>query len=99
MSVGHIQNSVKDVIAYLTENPQNALSNDAPITAVMEDGLCCRATGACGKTIVTDMPKAIGDGTVTKLAVTRSPCNVRRYQNSVECSSVRRGAGHSRSHD
>ncbi|MEH6528180.1 MAG: OsmC family protein [Sneathiella sp.] len=44
MSVEHIQNSVKDVIAYLQENPKDALSNDAPITAVMENGLRCRAT-------------------------------------------------------
>ena len=45
MSVEHIQNSVKDVIAYLKENPKDALSNDPPITAVMESGLRCRATG------------------------------------------------------
>ncbi|MFT5897279.1 MAG: putative OsmC-like protein [bacterium] len=62
MSVEHIQNSVKDVIAYLTENPKDALSTAAPITAVMEDGLRCRATGVGGETIVTDMPKAIGGG-------------------------------------
>ncbi len=60
MSVEHIQNSVKDVIAYLNENPKDALSNDPPITAVMEDGLRCRATGVDGETIVTDMPEAIG---------------------------------------
>ncbi len=62
MSVEHIQNSVKDVIAYLTENPQDARSTSAPITAVMEDGLRCRATGAEGETVVTDMPKAVGGG-------------------------------------
>nr|WP_306265629.1 OsmC family protein [Pararhizobium sp. IMCC3301] len=62
MSVEHIQNSVKDVIAYLNENPQDALSNDPPITAVMEDGLRCRATDEDGNTIVTDMPQAIGGG-------------------------------------
>ncbi len=60
MSVEHIQNSVKDVIAYLKENPKDALSNDPPITAVMENGLRCRATGEGGETIVTDMPEAIG---------------------------------------
>jgi uncharacterized OsmC-like protein len=62
MSVEHIQNSVNDVIAYLTENPQDAKSTSAPITAVMEDGLRCRATGADGASVVTDMPKAIGGG-------------------------------------
>ena len=62
MSVEHIQNSVKDVIAYLNENPKDALSNDPPITAVMESGLRCRATGEDGESIVTDMPEAIGGG-------------------------------------
>ncbi len=62
MSVEHIQNSVKDVIAYLNENPKDALSNDPAVTAVMEDGLRCRATGEGGETIVTDMPQAIGGG-------------------------------------
>lgn len=62
MSVEHIQNSVIDVIAYLKENPKDAVSTDPPITAVMEDGLRCRATGTNGEVIVTDMPKAIGGG-------------------------------------
>lgn len=62
MSVEHIQNSVKDVIAYLNENPKDALSNDPPVTAIMENGLRCRATGAGGETVVTDMPEAIGGG-------------------------------------
>lgn len=60
MSVEHIQNSVNDVIAYLKDNPEDALYNDPPVTAVMEDGLRCRATGTRGETLVTDMPKAIG---------------------------------------
>jgi uncharacterized OsmC-like protein len=62
MSIDHIQNSVNDVITYLTNNPKDALSNDPPITAVMETGLRCRATDEEGTTIVTDMPKAIGGG-------------------------------------
>lgn len=62
MSVEHIQNSVKDVIAYLKENPKDALSNDPPVTAVMENGLRCRATGVGGESIVTDMPEANGGG-------------------------------------
>ena len=62
MSVEHIQNSVKDVIAYLTENPEDALSTSPPITAVMESDLRCRATGTEGQSIVTDMPKAVGGG-------------------------------------
>ncbi len=62
MSVEHIQNSVKDVIAYLKENPQDARSTSSPVIAVMEDGLRCRATGAKGQSVVTDMPKAVGGG-------------------------------------
>jgi len=62
MSVQHIQNSVNDVIAYLTKNPQDALSTSPPVTAVMEADLRCRATGADGQTIVTDMPTAVGGG-------------------------------------
>ena len=45
MSVEHIQKSVNCVIAYLKENPKDALSASPPITAVMEGGLRCRATG------------------------------------------------------
>ncbi len=62
MSIKHIQNSVKDVIAYLKGNPEDAVSTDSAVTAVMEDGLRCRATGVNGESIVTDMPKAIGGG-------------------------------------
>ena len=62
MSVEHIRNSVNDVITYLKENPKDALSTSAPITAVMEGDLRCRATDENGQTIVTDMPKAVGGG-------------------------------------
>jgi len=62
MSVEHIQNSVIDVITYLKENPKDALSTSAPVTAVMESGLRCRATGENGESIVTDMPQAVGGG-------------------------------------
>jgi len=62
MSVAHIQNSVNDVIAYLTENPQDALSTSPPVTAVMDEDLRCRVTGADDQSIVTDMPKAVGGG-------------------------------------
>ena len=62
MSVEHIQNSVNDVIAYLKENPNDAKSTSPPVTAVMEEGLRCRATGPDGQSIVTDMPQAVGGG-------------------------------------
>jgi len=60
LSVEHIQNSVNDVISYLKENPENATSTSPPVTAIMEEGLRCRATGLNGQSIVTDMPKAVG---------------------------------------
>lgn len=62
MSVEQIQNSVNGVIAFLKDNPEKALSTSDPITAVMEDGLRCRATGNAGQTLVTDMPQAVGGG-------------------------------------
>ena len=60
MSVEHIQNSVNGVIAYLKDNPKDALSTSPPITAVMEGGLKCRATGESGQSVITDMPQAVG---------------------------------------
>lgn len=60
MSVEHIQQSVNGVIAYLKENPDDAISTSPPVTAVMEGGLKCRATGDRGQTVVTDMPQAVG---------------------------------------
>ncbi len=62
MSVEHIQKSVTNVIDYLTENPNDARATSDPIVAVMEDGLRCRATGPNGRSIVTDMPQAVGGG-------------------------------------
>ncbi len=62
MSLEHIRNSLKDVMSYLEENPRDAISNDPPVSAVMEDGLRCRAIGTNGETVVTDMPAAIGGG-------------------------------------
>jgi uncharacterized OsmC-like protein len=62
MSVEHIQNSLNDVIAYLKENPNDARSTSPPVTAVMDGGLRCRATGENGESVMTDMPQAIGGG-------------------------------------
>jgi uncharacterized OsmC-like protein len=62
MSVEHIQKSVRNVITYLSNNPKDALCDDPPITAVMEEGLRCRATGDNGEIVVTDMPDAVGGG-------------------------------------
>ena len=62
MSTQQIQESIKGVIQYYTSNPDKAVSEDKPATAIVEDGLRCRATGVHGAEIVTDMPKGIGGG-------------------------------------
>jgi uncharacterized OsmC-like protein len=58
----HIQNSLQGVIAYYTQNPNDALSQDKGATAVIEDGLRARATGPEGQTLVCNMPEALGGG-------------------------------------
>jgi uncharacterized OsmC-like protein len=60
MSIEHIQESVKGVIQYYTENPDKAVSEDKVATAVVEDGLRCKATGPNGWELVSDMSKGIG---------------------------------------
>jgi len=62
MSNQQIRESVKGVIQYYIENPEKGLSEDKPATAIIEDGLRCRATGVHGAEIVSDMPKGIGGG-------------------------------------
>ena len=60
MSNQHIQESVKSVIQYYTANPDKAISEDKSATAVVEQGLRCRATGVHGAELVSDMSKGIG---------------------------------------
>jgi len=63
MSSQQIQEAVKGVIQYYTENPHKAVSEDRPATARVEDGLRCRAIGGVdGAELVSDMPKGIGGG-------------------------------------
>jgi uncharacterized OsmC-like protein len=58
----HIRESMQGVIEYYTQNPGNALSQDKPAVAVIEEGLRARATGPDGQTLVCDMPKGLGGG-------------------------------------
>lgn len=62
MSTEHIQKSISDVREYLTAHPGEARSPDKAATAVVEEGLRCRATGPGGASLVTDMSTAIGGG-------------------------------------
>src|SRR5712692_1894068 len=62
MSVTHIQQSIENVTTYLAEHPEECRSTDSAATAVVEDGLRCRAEGPHGALLVSDMPKALGGG-------------------------------------
>ena len=62
MSVAHIQQSIEGVIKYLSEHPAECRYTDKAATAVVEEGLRCRAEGPNGATLVSDMPQAIGGG-------------------------------------
>lgn len=62
MSVTHIQQSIERVINYLSEHPEECRYTDKAATAVVEEGLRCRAEGPNGASLISDMPKAIGGG-------------------------------------
>lgn len=62
MSNQQIQEAVKGVIKYYTENPDQALLEDKPATATIVEGLRCRATNSDGVELFSDMPKGIGGG-------------------------------------
>jgi len=62
MSNQRIQEAVKSATKYYTENPDQAISKDKSATAIVENGLRCRATASDGTTLVSDMSKGIGGG-------------------------------------
>ena len=62
MSKTHIQQSIENVIKYLAEHPDECRYTDKAATAVVEEGLRCRAEGPDGAMLISDMPKAIGGG-------------------------------------
>jgi uncharacterized OsmC-like protein len=62
MSVAHIRQCIEGVITYLAEHPAECRYTDKAATAVVEEGLRCRADGPGGATLVSDMPKAVGGG-------------------------------------
>ena len=62
MSNQQIQEAVKGVVQYYTENPDKALSEDKPATATIVEGLRCRATNSDEVELFSDMPKGIGGG-------------------------------------
>ena len=60
MDQDRIRESIESLVAYLGEHPEKWRNPDPPATAVMIDGLRCRAEGAGGASIVSDMPRAVG---------------------------------------
>lgn len=62
MSVIHIQHALEGVIKHLSEHPEECRSTDSAATAVVEEGLRCRAEGPNGRMLMSDMPTAIGGG-------------------------------------
>jgi uncharacterized OsmC-like protein len=57
-----IRDSIASLVAYLGEHPEKWRNADPPATAVMIDGLRCRAERPGGAAIVSDMPRAVGGG-------------------------------------
>ncbi len=57
-----IRNSIDTAITYLAGHPNEARYVDKEATAVIEEGLRCRATGPEGAVLVSDMPAAVGGG-------------------------------------
>lgn len=62
MSETHIQQTIEGVIKYLSEHPDKCRYTDKAATAIVEEGLLCRAEGPNGAVLITDMPKGIGGG-------------------------------------
>ncbi len=62
MSTSNIQQSIERVITFLTDHPDRCRYTDKAATAVVEEGLRCRADGPDGAQLITDMPKGIGGG-------------------------------------
>ncbi len=57
-----IRKSIDAAITYLAGHPNEARYVDKGATAVIEEGLRCRATGPEGAVLVSDMPAAVGGG-------------------------------------
>ena len=62
MSVPHLQQAIEFATTYLAAHPEQCRHSDSAATAVVVEGLRCRAEGANGQELVSDMPRAIGGG-------------------------------------
>lgn len=62
MSTTAIRDGLESVLRHYAQHPGDGLSEDRPATAVVEQGLRCRAEGPNGAVLVSDMPTALGGG-------------------------------------
>lgn len=60
MEPAKIRTSVESVATHFTAHPEEAISEDTPATAVLEQGLRFQISGLGSWTITTDMPSALG---------------------------------------
>ncbi|WP_455835529.1 OsmC family protein [Pseudarthrobacter siccitolerans] len=60
MSKSRIAEAIRAAKAYLAARPEEARYRDAVATAVLEEGLRVRVTGADGSSLVTDMVEGVG---------------------------------------
>ena len=60
MTTEHIGQSIERAIGYLSEHPEEARYTDSSATAVIE-GLKSRVESPHGATVVSDMPKDVGE--------------------------------------
>jgi uncharacterized OsmC-like protein len=59
------QQSIYELTTFLSEHPDKCRHPDKAASAVVEEGLRCRAEGPSGATLISDMPKSIGGGGAT----------------------------------
>ncbi len=61
ITITHIKESIENTIQYLLEHPEERQSTDTAATAVLEEGLRCRAEWPLGAfALVSDMPTSLG---------------------------------------
>jgi uncharacterized OsmC-like protein len=60
MDQDKIRTSIDSVVAHFLSHPEEALSDDRPASAVLEEGLRFQIAGLGSWQITTDMPKALG---------------------------------------
>lgn len=60
MPVSRIREALEGAVAFLSANPEKGRCTDKEATAVLEEGLRCRARSPDGASVVSDMPAGVG---------------------------------------